>query len=322
MKATDIQEYIDMASRRKWWVIIPLLFALLGALAYIMITPKIYEAKAQILVQSQKVPENIVQPMISSAIEDRVVMIQQQVTSRTNLEKIIQQYGLYGSPGADILPEEKVQLFREAIKIEAVYWDIDPSSRDRRGREEISAFTISFRYKDAGKAAEVTNALASNFVTENLKMREAQVLGTSSFLFDELASVEEQLAKKEEELKQYREKYMGGLPEQLDTNLKILERLQQQLDQLNNKLREAENRKILIKEQIASSMVLSANGEPRPKDIRALRQELASLELKYSENHPDVIMLRKMIAKVEAEMSKMETNLAEGDVLLEGWMKR
>ncbi len=189
-----------------------------------------------------------------------------------------------------------------------------PSSRSSR-MQKISAFTISLRYGDARTVAEVVNTLASDFVTENLKMRESHVLGTSAFLFDELASVEERLAKKEEELKQYREKYMGGLPEQLDTNLKILERLQQQLDQLNSNLREAENRKILIQQQIAESTVLSATGEALPRDIHSLRKELASLELRYSESHPDIIILRKMIAKLETEISKIGTGLAEGNLL-------
>ena len=42
----------------------------------------------------------------------------------------------------------------------------------------------------------VTNALASNFISENLKIRESQALGTSSFLSDELESVKNKLIRK------------------------------------------------------------------------------------------------------------------------------
>ena len=67
---------------------------------------------------------------------------------------------------------------------------------------------------------------------------------------------------KEEELKRYRERYMGGLPEQLDTNLRILERIQEQIVTNQENLREAENRKLLIQQQIsdAAKMELRNNG--------------------------------------------------------------
>ena len=59
---------------------------------------------------------------------------------------------------------------------------------------------------------------------------------------------------KEEELKQYRERNMGGLPEQLEANLSILERLQQKLDQLNNNLRDAVNRTAALQTQFAEQL--------------------------------------------------------------------
>jgi len=59
---------------------------------------------------------------------------------------------------------------------------------------------------------QVTNALASNFISQNLEIRESQVLGTSAFLADELESVRKRLMAKEEELKGYRERYMEGSP--------------------------------------------------------------------------------------------------------------
>ena len=70
---------------------------------------------------------------------------------------------------------------------------------------------------------KVANALASNFIAENLKKREEQAFGTSAFLLDELDGMRKRLVEKEDELKQYREKYMGGLPEQLQTNLAFWE---------------------------------------------------------------------------------------------------
>lgn len=309
MEPFEIRRYVNMATRRIWWIIIPFLLTLLGGLAHCLKTPKIYEAETLILVQPQKVPEDFVRTIVSATVEDRLSTISQQVTSRTNLEKIIKEYDLYGSSDTKTFMDDKVALLRERIKLGVNYGG--------RGRETES-FTIAFKGKDPKMVMKVTNALASNFISENLKIRESQAIGTSTFISDELESVEKRLLEKEEELKQYRQRYMGGLPEQLQTNLSILERLQSQLDQLHDSLRDAENRKIVVQTQ--SSEQEKARAEPligatseggAPRNMTSLRNELASLEAKYTQNHPDVISLREKIAKLEGQRSENETGSLE-----------
>ena len=66
----------------------------------------------------------------------------------------------------------------------------------------------------------VTNALAAYFIDENLRIREAQAVGTSDFLDAEMQNMKSRLEGVETQLKNYRESYMGELPEQLDSNLR------------------------------------------------------------------------------------------------------
>jgi polysaccharide chain length determinant protein (PEP-CTERM system associated) len=294
-QSQEILKYLDMAKRRKYWVIIPFLVVLLGGLGYYLRAPKVYEAETLILVQAQKVPQDFVRSIISEDVEDRLRTITQQVTSRTNLEKIISEFRLadnvHGSPSL----EGVVEAVRKRIKIDV-----------KGGRGGSSAFTISFRGKDPKKVAQVANALASNFISQNLEIRESQALGTSSFLADELESVREQLMEKEEQLKKYREHYMGGLPEQLNTNLAMLERLQAQSDQLHSNMRDAENRKITIQQSLdeaekrSREVAVDISGQGQEaRDLTSLRNELASLRARYTENHPDVIRLKKIIEELE-----------------------
>ena len=316
MNPTDITQYIDMALRRKWWIIIPFLLTLLAGLAFALNAPKVYEARTLIVVQSQKVPQDFVRTIVSSDVEDRLRTITQEVTSRTNLERIINELQLFRNSNNGLSSDQKVLSVRDEIKI-----DISGGGR----REETDAFTISFRDKDPEIVMQVTNALASNFITENLKIRESQAIGTATFISDELKSVETRLMAKEMELKQYQEKYMGGLPEQLDTNLRILERLQEQLDQLNSNLRDAESRKIIIQMQIsdqertgAGATIPSTDGDQGPRDLMSLKNELASLESRYTQNHPDVIRLKNMINRLEGERSGPGTDTTEGETAFSG----
>jgi polysaccharide chain length determinant protein (PEP-CTERM system associated) len=305
MENFDIKKYLEMALRRKYWIVIPFMLVLLGGFAYLLITPRIYEAKTLILVQEQKVPEDYVRSIVSTGAEERLRTITQQVTSRTNCEKIITDHQLYDDE-KKMLVEEKVALLIKNINIDVAA---------RSGSGGGNAFSISFQGKDPRKVMQVTNALASNFITENLKLRESQAIGTLDFLDDDLESKRKQLQEKEELVREYKEKYRGGLPEERDTNLRMLERLQLQLDQLNSNLRAAENRKLILQQgavtaepgEASRDSYLLTPQQNAANELGRLENELKSLKIKYTDNHPDIIDLKKRIETLEAQMASFST---------------
>jgi polysaccharide chain length determinant protein (PEP-CTERM system associated) len=306
MDSFDIIKYLDIALRRKYWIIIPFLLSILGGLTYLMIAPKIYEAQTLILVQPQRVPEQFVRSIVSTSVEQRVKTITQQVTSRTNLESIIQEYSLPRASVSQGGIDRTVLELRRKIRIRI---------GGGRRNADTSTFTISFRGKTPETIAKVTNALASNFISENLRIRESQAMGTSTFLSEELESVKKKLEQKEEELKKYQERYMGALPGELTTNLRILERLQGQLDQLHDSLRDAQNRKILTQAQISEQSRPSQGLAISPTDpqqgfidIQTLRNQLAALETRYTSKHPDIVRLKETIARMEQERTEDASN--------------
>jgi len=311
MEPFEIEKYKEIALRRRWWIIIPFLLSILSGIGLTLVLPKVYQANTLILIQPQKVPASYVQEIVSFDVEDRVRTITQQVTSRTNLEKIIKEFNLYNEPGRHMFMEDKVKILRVNISIEV------SSGRGSRRGATPSSFQISFTGKYPKRVANVTNALSSYFIAQNLKIREDQAIGTSEFLSDELENIRRRLLEKEEELKKYREKYMGGLPEQLDTNLRILERIQQQIIANQENLRETENRKLLIQQQISEAAEIrraraaqaESEGEiAQPSPLDQLKTQLASLEARYTQRHPDVISLKEKIADLE---SKEKADLKE-----------
>jgi len=315
MEPFEIEKYKEIALRRRWWIIISFLLSILTGIVLTLVLPKVYQASTLILIQSQKVPASYVQEIVSRDIEHRVRTITQQVTSRTNLEKIINEFNLYNEPGSHMFMEDKVRIFRENISIEV------SSGRGRGGTP--SSFQIFFSGKNPKRVAKVANTLASYFITQNLKFREDQAIGTSEFLTDELENIRRRLLEKENDLKGYREKYMGGLPEQLETNLRISERIQQQIIANQENLRETENRKLLIQQQIseaaemrrAREVPVEGEGEgAESTSLDQLRTQLTSLEARYTERHPDVVRLKKKIADLE---SKEKTVVKEAQKLPE-----
>ena len=331
-KPLGLNDYIAIGLRRKWYIIIPLIAAVFISFGVYKFLPKIYRATTLILVQPQRVPETYVRPTITASIGERLNTISQEILSRTRLEKIIQEFNLYPELRKKAPMEEVVENMRKAIEVNVQQ---RPSGRER---ETQNTFTISFEGEEPTIVMKVTNKLASLFIEENLKVREMQAESTSAFLTKELSNIEEQLIKKEEEIRKFRQKHMGQLPQQLDANLRILERLQQQLKTTNDSIKAAEDRIIILQSQIEQlkrpepSPVLTEQGsevsqgqlmatrERIPEDPvvtqwNQLKRDLESARARYTENHPDVISLKRKIAQIEPKakeaLKKQEEMIAE-----------
>jgi polysaccharide chain length determinant protein (PEP-CTERM system associated) len=305
----DPHFYLGTLSRRRWFFIVPFcLMMFVGCLLAVKL-PKVYQATTLILVQPQRVPTEYVHPVVSEGLESRISTISQQILSRSNLETIINQFALFQKKGqADMFIEDKIADLRKRIVI-------DLSKRTKR--DDPEAFSISFEGENPQKVMAIANALASNFIDEHIKNREAQAVGTSNFLDDQLKSTRMRLEELELALKAYREKYMGGLPEQLDTNLKTLERLQGQIIDRQTAIRDAKNRLILLNQQLADMQGYSAaalpagNGTDMAQDdatrLLQLQKQLEELQNRYTKQHPDVVRLKNQIDNLRADLA------AQGD---------
>ena len=323
-KPFDIRQYLDIGLRRKWYIIIPLVCSLLISFGAYKYLPKVYGATTLILVQSQRVPESYVRSTITDSMASRLNTISQEILSRTRLEKVIQELNLYPDLMNKKPMEEVVESMRKAITVK-----VQENPRSERAQ---NSFSISYEGKEPRTVMMVTNKLASMFIEENLKVRESQAEGTSEFLIKELSTTEDELKRKEHEIRNYRERNMGQLPQQLDANLRILERLQQQLKTANENARAAEDRSVLLQNQIEQlktreqfSISSGPTGDlrwstedPLITQLNLLKKDLASAQSKYKDAHPDVIDLKKKIAnlepQVEAKLKGQQRGITERNV--------
>lgn len=300
-------QVIEIILRRRWYLIIPFCLALVVGMYLVVALPKIYSASTLILIQPQKVPDEYVRSVVSSDINTRLNTISQQILSRSNLERIITQFNLFSEPEqANMFDEDKIASLRKRISVDLI-------RSERRG--PVDAFSISFKGEDPQLVMRVTNALSNYFIDENLKVREAQALGTSDFLDDELEQVRQKLEQHEEALKNYRARFMGGLPEQLQTNLRILEGLQVQLNMKNESLRYAKNNLLLLDKQLevmrppvepSDSSAAETEAPSISEDEKRLKQledQLALLKLNYTDKHPDIIRLKKTLEELKTQIA-------------------
>ena len=160
-------------SRKRWWFAWILLGVLGGTVFYIR-EPRFYRATTTILIIPQRVPERFVQPTITADLMERLTIIQQQILSRTRLERIIQEFNLYAAErlGGAIMEDVVEQMRR----------DINVSLTRLREGERVTNFSVSFDTNDARMAMRVTERLASLFVQENVEDRALLADQTDQFL--------------------------------------------------------------------------------------------------------------------------------------------
>lgn len=302
---------IEIVMKRRWIIIIPFLVSMVVGLYLAITLPKVYRAQTLILVQPQRVPTEFIRSVVSSDIDERISTISQQIMSRTNLEKVIAQFKLFDDADSrKMFLEDQIDNLRKRITVEI-------SSDRKKGTD---AFSISFKGQNPDRVMRVTNTLASYFIDENLKVREAQAIGTSDFLQDELETMRQRLTDLEESLKTYRIQHMGALPEQLQTNLQVLSRLQEELNANQLRFRDARQQQIFIEKQIAeekSQASLIPNGitqnpgQAAPPESGAVRmerlsQQLKELQARYTDRHPDIIRLKKQMQELETQLVKTD----------------
>ena len=316
----NIEYYLSLISRRRWFIIGPFCLAVIVGMILAVALPKLYEAATLILVEPQRVPEKIVTPVVDTGIENRISTISQQILSRSNLERVIEKFNLFSEPKQrDMFMEDKIENLRKRIKVEV---------GRTKSNKDAGAFTIVYQDHSPQAAMRVANGLAGFFMDENLKDREVRAVGTSDFLESELEAMRKRLEEQEQILKKFREKNMGELPEQLDSNLKILERLNQQLAQKEESLRSARVSLAALESEMSIRQSALASMAPPPAaqatgresedqmSLDQLRDKLAGLRAGYTDQHPDVVRLRGKIEKMEKEQAgnSASTEGASGSV--------
>jgi len=306
MELNSPQDYIEVAMRRKWWIIIPFILVMMGSYGVYKKLPKIYKATTLILVQPQKVPTSYVRPTVTLSVSDRLATLSQEILSRTSLEQVVTQLHLIEDLSDPLLINQKVISMRKSISIDV---------RGGRRGQSTSSFAVSFEDRDPANAARIVNKIASLFITENLRIREEQARGTAQFLEKELFKIEKRLKQKEEAIRQFKQQNMGELPGQLSANLRILEGLQQQVQINNESIISAQQRKENLKNQIdqvrdATSLGLTAQGvvtqDPLLAQLDNQRRTLQGLQGQYTDQHPDVIAAKASIEKLEAQIRERD----------------
>lgn len=301
-----VKEHLDIAFRRKWIILSFIIVGVAAASTFAWFKKDLYRSTTVILVEQQTIPEKYVTSVVDD-VASRVSTITQQVLSRTSLLQVIEEFGLFQQTVKEKGYEPAITSLRENIRVE---------TKGTRGN--VEAFTISFSHEDPTMAMKVTSKLASQYIEQNLKLREQFVEGASDFLEAELRSAREELEAKERVLSEFKNQNMGELPGQLDGNLRALDRLQAEKTSNQEAINTLNMRLDLVQKAIHEYETSGAlttpeapkgSGKPKPVDpqvalLKKLEHDLINLSAEYTDAYPDVIVLKQQIKLLKAELAE------------------
>jgi uncharacterized protein involved in exopolysaccharide biosynthesis len=286
------------AIQRRWpWMLIALLVGLAAtAVVSLRLKPR-YVANAILLVSSQQIPEEFVRPTVRDDSLQRINAMVGSILSTSNLSALIEKYDLYAPILERKSLSEVVPIMRRRVDIELV-----PGVNPSRRSESASRYSISFTSDDPGTAAKVANDLASLFTESSIERREQRARLTTDFLRRQLQHSEHELGEQERMIREFKEKYRGELPDELEANLRKLDQLQAQRQSLAMQVAEAETR-------LATLMSATDPNSPEARLV-ALKSRLAEEISVHTEEHPNVIALRRQVAALERSLKRDSSNSA------------
>jgi uncharacterized protein involved in exopolysaccharide biosynthesis len=272
--------------------------------------PSVYESQVIIIVENQEIPEEYVKSITTSYISQRLEILERKILSYQRLLEIVKTNGLYPDISSN---GEKVALLRESITLET----IDVSIRDKRSSATI-AFTLAFQHKNPKTAKQVSDILANLFVIEDQKSREKRAGTTTIFLEKELADLRRQVKMNEEKISRFKAANIDQLPGSTGIFQQTVFRLEQEVDDIDIRIRTLQEKVVYLKSQIANIdplvPILTESGEvaSNPNNrLKYLRMQLIQMQANFSDKHPDIIRLKSQIRELEAQSGDRDTSTAQ-----------
>ena len=309
----NMDDYLAMLRRRAKVILIPALLApLAGLMISYFFTPK-YTSQSLVLVEGQKVPESIVQSVVTQDLTGRIATLQQQVLSQSRLQPMVERLGLAKS-GASM--DDKIDEIRQNMTVEPVITDLAQigGKKPKAGQSSpVPGFYVNYTASNPREAQQVCNELTSLMLEENLKSRQDVARGTTDLLGKGIEDGKRTLDDLDSRLAAFKKQYVGQLPGDAENNLKILMGLNSQLESNTQTLNRAQQDKAytesLLAQQLSAwrSAQSSSNPQTLEKQLSDLQSQLLQLQARYTEDYPDVIKVKADIAEVKKKLAEVNS---------------
>ncbi|MFN2349111.1 MAG: XrtA system polysaccharide chain length determinant [Thioalkalivibrio sp.] len=269
--------------------------------------PDQYQASARVHVDTDSMLRPLLRGLaVDTNIRERVNFMTRTLLTRPNLEKVARITDMHLDARTDAQMDGVIARLRSGISI--------------LGSDEHNLYTLSYSDANPERAHAVVQALLTIFVESALGDTRVDSDMAQRFIDQQIAEYEQRLGAAEQRLANFRRDNVGMLPGERGDYYQRMQQAQSQLEDARLRLREAENRRDEVQRQLAGeepTFGIVGGGLPQAATsaldgrIQNMEQRLDEMLLSYTEQHPDVISLRRTLRNLERQKQQELALLAE-----------
>jgi polysaccharide chain length determinant protein (PEP-CTERM system associated) len=256
--------------------------------------PNQFEVNARLYVDTDAVLTPLLRGIAAdSSPATQLEILERTLLSRPNLDKLIGKTSLDLSVAGPYDRERLIQTLGHEIKVSS---------------ETKTLFTISYRNPNPKLAHDVVESLLNIFIESATGTNRTDMENARRFIDQQIASYEQQLRAAERRQAEFRTKYVDLLPD-ANGGASRLDLAREQLTELEGRLQDATLRRDALKQELSATPqnlpvetdaagLLVANP---PSRLKAAQDQLREMQLRLTDQHPDVIAQKDLIATLQKE---------------------
>ncbi len=323
----DLRALGHALMRKRGWIIVPTVLALVGSLTAVnMITPR-YKSEARILVDGR---ENVFLRPNGERGEERSALDAEAVTSQVQLvqsrdlaREIIKKNRLAELPEFDpvLRGTSPIKTLLALIGIGRDPFSLTPEERVLEAYyERFTAYAVDksrvivveFQSRDPDLAARVANSIAEGYLVLQQDARQDQAKDAVKFYTGRIDELRKEVSQAESRVEEFRSKsslFIG-------TNNTSLSN--QQMGELNTQLNnaralksDAETKARLIKEMLQSGQPIEASEVLNSELVRRLSEQRVTLRAQLAEQSSTLLGGHPRIKELKAQLADLDRQLRE-----------
>lgn len=302
------RQALTAAWRRRWLMIAATWAVCIIGWTGVYMVPNSFESSGRLYVDADAILTPLLHGLaVDTATANQLDMMQKTLLSRPNLEKLISSTDLNLSITN---PQQREQLVLQLGK------DLKITSEGR------NLFVVAYRNGNPRLAQQVVSGLLNIFMDRATASNRSDMENAQKFLTQQIGSYEAQLRAAEQRRAEFRRKYLDILPLESNGGVSRLDSARVTVRNLEADFRDALAKRVALQDEAQTTspvLTMGTAGGHLPAatssgqdPLAAAEAKLAELRARFTDQHPDVISTRHLIASLKAAPSSSKRGESSG----------
>src|SRR5438552_2164224 len=111
------EDYWAILRRRRWLLVLPVAAGVIGGFLLSLVLPEKYTSHTIVLVERPVVGDTYVKPVMTEDLNQRLASMKEQILSRTQLQHLVEKFGLYKKDAGTLPMEALVERLQQSIAV-------------------------------------------------------------------------------------------------------------------------------------------------------------------------------------------------------------